>query len=247
MVFVCIMYNNDKERSNIIYEMCYWTKSHIESAIQSLNCGLFHLILLLIIFGLVFPCNYGKYFPSFFLGKLIGILVENRLWYTAREWPCETCSVRKLTSLNIYWEARSILFFIFTMHGYSKCHEQMIWLKGVFSCVEDQIKSWCVWNLTNSVLFVCLFFVLLFFLFFWINVSCRGEPRSCLLISCLLIRNKDVKCSPNVLLWKLAQNKQKSKQNLFWGSESCQLKNTEQETPQSNLYSVCIKRQKSYT
>ena len=70
MVFVCIMYNNDKERSNIIYEMCYWTKSHIESAIQSLNCGLFHLILLLIIFGLVFPCNYGKFFHLFFLGNL---------------------------------------------------------------------------------------------------------------------------------------------------------------------------------
>ena len=98
------------------------------------------------------------------------------------------------------------LFFIFTIHGYSKCHEQIIWLKGVFSCVKDQIKGWCVCNRTNSVIFVCFCFV--FLIFFRKNVSFRkerkilcGEQCSCLLLTRSLY----------VLLWKLAWNKKKHK------------------------------------
>lgn len=111
-------------------------------------------------------------------------------------------------------------FFIFTIHGYSKCYEQIIWLKGVFSCVKDQIKGWCVCNRTYSVIFVCFCFV--FLIFFRKNVSFRkerkilcGEQCSCLLLTRSLY----------VLLWKLAWNKKNtSEQNLFWGSDSWQLK-----------------------
>ena len=86
-------------------------------------------------------------------------------------------------------------------------------------------------------------FLFCFSYFFSKNVSFRkerkilcGEQYSCL----LLIRDKDIKRSLYVLLWKLAWNKKKSEQNLSWGSDSWQLKIEEQERPQSNLYSVCV-------
>ena len=132
-------------------------------------------------------------------------------------------------------------FFILTIHGYSKCHEQIIWLKGVFSCVKDQIKDWCVCNRTNSVIFVCFCFV--FLIFFWKNVSfCKerqilcGEQYSCL----LLIRDNDIKRSLYVLLWKLAWNKKKERTKPILGKWFMTTQNEEQDRPQSNLYSVCI-------
>lgn len=232
MVLDCIMIKRGPLRCLWKDEMCYWAKSRTESAFQSVNWGLFHLIILLIIFGLVFSFKLWYIFSIFFLGKFIGILVENRLGYHPRRWSRETCWVRKLTSLNIYWEAwlNFFLFFIFTIHGYSKCHEQVIWLKGVFSCVKDQIKGWCVCNRTNSVIFVCFLFCFSYF-FFRKNVSFRkerkilcGEQCSCL----LLIRDKDIKLPLYVLLWKLAWNKKKQANKICFGEmihDNSKLKN----------------------
>ena len=176
-------------------EMCYWTKSHTEPAIKSVNWGFFHLIILLIIFGLVFPLKYGKYFPPFFLGKFIGILVEKRHRYTPGRWSCGTCCVRKLTSLNIYWEARLLFFFSYLL--------SMVTL-NVTSKWFDYKASFPVWRIKSradvsaTVLIVfCLFIFCFVFPFFWINVSFCGEQKilcgeqsSCL----FLIRDENIKC-----------------------------------------------------
>ena len=140
--------------------MCYWAKSRTESAFQSVNWGLFHLIILLIIFGLVFPFKLWQIFSTFFLGKFIRVLVENRPGCNPRRWSRETCWVRKLTSLNIYGETRFnfFSFFIFTICGYSKCHEQIIWLKGVFSFVKIKLRA----GVSATVLIALFLFVFLF-------------------------------------------------------------------------------------
>ena len=131
------------------------------------------------------------YYLSFFLISIPFQIMVNIFHLFSREIYWNSCrkqarvQSKKMTSWDLLGKEIDLtkhllrgliqffsFFFILTIHGYSKCHEQIIWLKGVFSCVKDQIKGWCVCNRTNNVIFVGF----LFFLFF--SKKCLFSQRT---------------------------------------------------------------------
>ena len=83
-----------------------------------------------------------------------------------------------------------------------------------------------------------LFVFVLFFLFFFEKMSRFEKNERFFAVSNAAVYSLLVLCMS--CSESLLEKKKKSEQNLFWGSDSWQLKIEEKERPQSNLYSVCI-------